>query len=92
MPQIFKIGNYTVYFWSNEGLQLEPVHVHVTEGKPTSNATKIWITKAGKSLLCHNASRIPPRILSDIMAVIDARSFEIIRKWQLHFGSAKFYC
>lgn len=41
MPKIFKIGNYTVYFWSNEGIQPEPIHVHVTEGRPTSNATKI---------------------------------------------------
>lgn len=23
MPQIFKIGSYTVYFWSNEGKPLE---------------------------------------------------------------------
>ena len=29
MPQLFKIGNYWVYFWSNEGIPVEPVHVHV---------------------------------------------------------------
>ena len=44
MPQVFKIGAYWVYFWSNENDPLEPVHVHVSEGKPTKNATKIWIT------------------------------------------------
>ena len=27
MPQIFKIGSFWVYFWSNEGVPLEPVHV-----------------------------------------------------------------
>ena len=31
MPQIFKIGSFWVYFWSNEGVPLEPVHVHVSE-------------------------------------------------------------
>ena len=28
MPQIFRIGPYIVYFWSNENEPLEPVHVH----------------------------------------------------------------
>ena len=31
MPQIFKIGSFWVYFWSNEGVPLEPVHVHESE-------------------------------------------------------------
>ncbi len=35
MPQIFKIGSYTVYFWMNEGNPLEPVHVHVAKGIPS---------------------------------------------------------
>lgn len=26
MPQIFKIGPYIIYFWSNENDPLEPVH------------------------------------------------------------------
>ena len=38
MPQIFKFGPYYVYFWSNENDPLEPIHVHVCEGKPTSNS------------------------------------------------------
>ena len=45
MPQVFKIGPYWVYFWTNENDPLEPVHVHVSEGAPSQNATKIWITK-----------------------------------------------
>ena len=45
MPQIFKIGSYWVYFWANENKPLEPVHVHISKGKPTANATKFWITK-----------------------------------------------
>ena len=45
MPQIFRIGSYIIYFWSNENDPLEPVHVHIAEGRATANATKIWITK-----------------------------------------------
>ena len=43
MPQVFKIGSYWVYFWANENDPLEPIHVHVSQGAPSSNATKIWI-------------------------------------------------
>ena len=92
MPQIFKIGPYWVYFWSNEGDPREPVHVHVAQGAPSSNATKIWITSAGGCFLCNNHSRIPERTLRNIMAILEARSSEIIAKWRDYFGQAKFYC
>ena len=49
MPQIFKIGSYWVYFWANENKPLEPVHVHVSKGKPTANATKFYIIYILKS-------------------------------------------
>ena len=73
MPQVFKVGGYSVYFWSNEGDPMEPVHVHIIEGVPSSNATKAWITRTGKCLLCHNNSRIPDRTLRNILDVIEAR-------------------
>lgn len=25
----------------------EPIHVHVSKGKPVANSTKIWLTKSG---------------------------------------------
>ena len=92
MPQVFKIGPYWVFFWTNGGYPLEPVHVHVAKGDPTAHATKIWITKAGKAYLCHNNSRIPPKTLRNIMRIIEARSSEVIDQWVIYFGSAKFYC
>lgn len=48
MPQVFKIGAYLVYFWLNEGMPLEPIHVHIAEGTPVQNGTKIWITQKGR--------------------------------------------
>lgn len=86
MPQIFKIGSYWVYFWFNESEPLEPIHVHVSQGAPTANATKIWITRAGKCYLCNNHSQIPERTLRNIMRIIEARSSEIIEKWSAYFG------
>ena len=92
MPQVFKIGSYWVYFWANENDLLEPVHVHVTEGVPNSSGTKIWITKAGKCYLCNNNSKIPERTLRNIMAIIEARSEEVIEKWKDFFGNVHYYC
>ena len=83
MPQVFKIGSYWVYFWAN---------VHVAEGSPTGNATKIWITRAGKCLLCNNNSQIPQRTLNNIMAIIEARADEVIGKWVNFFGDIRYYC
>ena len=92
MPQVFKIGSYWVYFWSNENEPLEPVHLHVSQGAPSANATKICISSRGGCLLCHNNSKIPARTLRNIMMIIEARSAEVIQKWTQYFGSATFYC
>ena len=48
MPQIFRMGEYWIYFWTNENKPVEPSHVHIAKGKPSENATKVWITSAGK--------------------------------------------
>lgn len=73
MPQVFKIGSYWVYFWSNENDPLEPVHVHVAEGSPQPNATKIWLTRTGKCLLANNNSDIPAKTLRNIMRIIESQ-------------------
>ena len=46
MPQFFKIGGYIIYFWINEGMPLEPIHVHVAEGRPTQRVQKTSKYKA----------------------------------------------
>ncbi|WP_298731768.1 DUF4160 domain-containing protein [uncultured Subdoligranulum sp.] len=54
--------------------------------------TKIWITKSGGCYLANNNSQMPPKVLRNIMAVIEARSEEVIQKWQDFFGSIRYYC
>lgn len=92
MPQIFKYGKYRIYFWTNENDPLEPVHVHVIEGRPCANATKIWITQTGRCILCNNASHIPDHELRKIMKVIDANSDYIIQQWYACFEDIRYYC
>ena len=92
MPQLFKIGQFLVFFWSNEGLPQEPIHVHVAEGKPSANATKFWITKNGKTILANNNSHINEKQLRLIQRIIEANSQGIIQKWKEHFGSLVYFC
>ncbi|MCQ2077494.1 MAG: DUF4160 domain-containing protein [Bacteroidaceae bacterium] len=92
MPKIFRIGSYWVYFWSNENSPLEPIHVHISEGAPSPNATKIWITQARKCLMANNNSNINPHILQNIMRIIEARCDDVVKKWLEHFNSISYYC
>ena len=92
MPQVFKVGGFIVYFWVNEGVPLEPIHVHVAEGVPCENGTKIWLTKAGKTLLCHNKSQVPENKLKTICELIESRFFESSSKWQERFNTISYYC
>ena len=85
MPQIFRIGSYTVYFWSNEGEPLEPIHVHIAEGRASSAGTKIWITSSGKTVLANNNANIPAKVLR-------GNSTDIMQKWIEFFGEIQYYC
>lgn len=92
MPQIFKMGEYWIYFWTNEGKPLEPIHVHISKGAPSANATKVWITSTGNCLLCHNNSRIPSHTLRNIMRMIETQSDEVIKLWNEYFEEIRYFC
>lgn len=92
MPQLLRIGPYIIYFWSNENMPLEPVHVHIAEGRASANATKLWITSTGKVIKSNNNSNIPDRVLGRIIRVVESNSKYIIDEWKKHFGEIEFYC
>ena len=81
MPRIFRIGSYWVYFWTNENEPLEPVHVHISEGKPRENS----------SLVANNNSQIPSHTLRNIVRILEARSEEITNAWTDYFGEIHFF-
>lgn len=59
MPSIFTVSGYKIYFGADE--TGEPIHVHISKGKPSPNGTKIWLTKKGGCILAHNGSQIPKK-------------------------------
>ena len=92
LPSLFQIGGYRVFFWSNENN--EPIHVHIIKGKPTSNATKVWITSLGGCIVANNNSKIPKNELNELLEIISAQFFMICDAWKKHFRveDVKFYC
>ena len=92
MPNLFRVGGYLVFFWSNENG--EPIHVHIIRGKPSPNATKVWLTRSGQWIVANNRSRIPQNDLNELLDVISAQFFLICRKWKEHFcvDDITFFC
>lgn len=90
MPKLFVYKEYVFYFWSGE--DGEPVHVHVCVKRPTENATKIWLTRKGGSLLANNNSQIPKKDLVDILELMALNHERICRLWSERFqGDLSFY-
>lgn len=83
---------YSVYFWSNE--YNEPIHIHVSKGKPSGNSTKIWLTKSGGCIVANNKSNIPVNELRKIEELILDNYFLIVSRWKEYFinQEVKFYC
>ena len=93
LPNLFTVCGYKVYFWSNE--LFEPIHVHISKGKPSPNATKIWLTRDGGCILANpEQNTIPQKDLSQLMEFISAQFFLICAKWKEHFidQEISFYC
>jgi hypothetical protein len=57
-----KAYGYHIYFWSNEGEPLEPLHFHISH-IPHQNATKVWILKDGTLKIENNNDDVPNKIL-----------------------------
>ena len=83
---------YKIYFWSNEND--EPIHIHISKGNPTSNSTKIWLTKSGGTIVANNKSNVPMNDLKKILKGVNDNYFLILAKWRNYFEGQelKFYC
>lgn len=92
LPSLFMVSGYKVFFWSNENE--EPIHVHIAKGKPSPNATKIWLTRAGGCIVASNGSKISQKELNELMEFISAQFFLICSEWKRFFveDEIKFYC
>jgi len=92
LPRLFKVGEYIIFFWSNDNS--EPIHIHISAGNPHENATKIWLTKNGGFVVEHNKSNIPKHKLNQLLDLLSTEYFFIYSEWKKHFRTddIKFYC
>ena len=52
--------------------------MHISKGKPTPNATKVWLTKSGGCILANNNGRIPERELNRLLEIVPLYYFKIV--------------
>ncbi|GFO99539.1 DUF4160 domain-containing protein [Lactobacillus helveticus] len=87
MPNLFSVSGYLIYFWSNENN--EPIHVHVSKGRPTKHATIFWLTGDHGCILATNGSKISNHDINKLSDVISAQYEYICEKWKLYFDTEK---
>ena len=74
---------YVIFFWAGD--MGEPIHVHISKGEQTENATKVWITEDGAKL-AHNNSHIPQKDLKALLQFIADNREEIAFRWMTVFN------
>ena len=89
MPKIMVINGYQISIWSNENN--EPIHVHISKRKPSSNSTKLWLTSDGKFVLANtDDKRIPAKDLKAIITKLNLSADMIKNFWISYHGYEKY--
>ncbi len=80
MPKVFDLNGYRFHFYSNEGNPPEPPHIHVSKGRDDA---KFWLRP---DVVVASSRGFPPRVLSQLIAVIEARRDDIESAWHDFFS------
>ena len=81
MPVIFRYKGYRFFFYSNEGLPRETLHVHVRHGGAVA---KFWLEPLPEVADSHGMAA---HEIHELLDVAIAHKAEIERFWNEHFGS-----
>jgi hypothetical protein len=81
VPAIFGYKGYRFFFYSNEGVPREALHVHVRRGNAVA---KFWPEPIPEVASSHGLAAPELRELLDVAV---ERKAEIERFWNEHFGS-----
>ncbi len=80
MPVVLRLKGYIFFFYSNEGIPREPLHIHVRKGE---SSAKVWIEteiKVAKSYGFNSSE------LTELLGLVIKNKELIIRKWDEYFG------
>jgi len=81
VPAIFRYKGYRFFFYSNEGIPREPLHVHVRRGNAVA---KFWLEPVPEAASSHGMAAHELRELLDVAV---EHKTEIVRFWNEHFGN-----
>ncbi len=79
MPVVFRDGGLRYFFYSNEGLPREPLHVHV---KGRGCDAKIWLEP---DVSISDSYGFNAKELSGILRTVIENRDRILRAWHEHF-------
>ncbi|GBL47461.1 hypothetical protein SFMTTN_3301 [Sulfuriferula multivorans] len=80
MPVILRYKGYKLFFYSNEGNPLEPLHIHVRKGE---SVAKFWIAQDVSLASSYGLSATE---LNDIAQFVHNNREIIERAWNEFFG------
>lgn len=80
MPEVFRRGGLRFFFYSNEGVPREPVHVHVRRAR---DEAKFWLRP--EVALAYNDG-LTQRELREVAEIVLAERDAIERAWHEFFA------
>lgn len=80
MPKVFEWNGYRFHFYANEGDPREPAHIHVARAGAKA---KFWLRP---EVTVASSKGLPPRVLTELIGVIEARREEIESAWHDFFS------
>jgi hypothetical protein len=81
VPVVFRRSGLRYYFYSNEGLPLEPPHVHIKGG---DRDAKVWLEP---EVSIDDSYGFNPRELSNILRIVIENRDLLLRAWHDRFGN-----
>ncbi len=85
MPQYNWFYGYQIYYWSDEGSPLEPLHFHIAK-EPRKNATKVWIMSDGSMQIEHITKDVKDITVTRIMRIMKEYVEDYTKEWETFFG------
>jgi hypothetical protein len=80
MPKLLEVNGWKFFFYSKEGLPLEPPHVHVRRDR---SEAKIWLRPVVKVAADR---RMDPRTLKMLLAIVIEHRDEFEERWHAFFS------
>jgi hypothetical protein len=83
MPKLLEHNGWRFYFYSREGMPLEPAHVHVRKDR---SEAKIWLAPIVRVAADR---RVDPRTLKMLIEIVQQHRDEFEERWYEFFSGTR---